>query len=83
MASDKIINKLASISELSVIDKKSFAQDYARTLEIWNKSFQTNWDSIKVQGFNEKFKKLWIFYLNYCKAGFLSKRINVSQYTLS
>ena len=83
MASDKVINKLASISELSVIDKKSFAQDYAKTLEIWNKSFQTNWDSIKVQGFNEKFKKLWMFYLNYCKAGFLSKRINVSQYTLS
>ena len=83
MASDKIINKLANISKLSVIDKKSFAKDYAKTLEIWNKSFQTNWDSIKMQGFNEKFKKLWMFYLNYCKAGFLSKRINVSQYTFS
>jgi len=61
-----------------------FGQDYAETLRLWDERFQGAWDDIRrISGFDERFRRLWRFYLAYCEAGFRSARTNVIQLGLS
>ena len=60
-----------------------FGQDYARTLKLWADRFEEAWDKIQTFGFDERFRRLWRFYLSYCEAGFGNGRINVGQFQLS
>ena len=56
-----------------------FGQDYARTLNQWAGDFQNAWKSIEPLGFDERFRRLWLFYLGYCEAGFRTGRTDVIQ----
>ena len=61
-----------------------FGQDYAETLRLWDERFQGAWDDIRrVSGFDERFRRLWRFYLAYCEAGFRAARTDVIQLGLS
>ena len=60
----------------------SYSNDYAKTLNIWNKEFNRNWTKIEKLGFDERFKLLWNYYLSYCEGGFLSKNIDLKQINL-
>ncbi|CAN5138093.1 cyclopropane-fatty-acyl-phospholipid synthase family protein [soil metagenome] len=60
-----------------------FGQNYADTLVEWASRFEGAWDEIKGQGFDERFRRLWRFYLSYCEAGFRTERTNVIQLGLS
>jgi cyclopropane-fatty-acyl-phospholipid synthase len=60
-----------------------FGRDYAETLSQWAKSFQAAWPEIKSLGFDERFRRLWLFYLSYCEAGFATDRTNVVQLSLA
>ena len=64
-------------------DVSRFGQDYADTLQEWAERFETAWDAICGLGFDERFRRLWRFYLRYCEAGFRSARTNVVQLGLS
>ena len=46
------------------------------------KIFNKKWDTIKDQGFDLTFKKMWEFYLSYCEAGFKSRNIDLIQFSL-
>ncbi len=60
-----------------------FGLDYARTLRMWQEHFAEAWPKIEPLGFDERFKRLWHFYLAYCEAGFKSVNTDVTQVTLS
>jgi cyclopropane-fatty-acyl-phospholipid synthase len=60
-----------------------FGQNYADTLAEWAARFEAAWGDIKGQGFDERFRRLWRFYLSYCEAGFRTERTNVIQLGLS
>lgn len=60
----------------------AFGQDYARTLAEWHRRFLASWNDIIAMGFDERFKKLWLFYLSYCEAGFRARTTDVMQVTL-
>lgn len=60
-----------------------FGQNYADTLAEWAKRFEAAWDDIKAEGFDERFRRLWRFYLSYCEAGFRTERTNVIQLGLA
>jgi cyclopropane-fatty-acyl-phospholipid synthase len=64
-------------------DVTRFGQNYADTLAEWAGRFEAAWDDIKGQGFDERFRRLWRFYLSYCEAGFRTERTNVIQLGLS
>ena len=61
----------------------SFGHDYARTLSQWADRFQKAWGDIAPLGFDERFRRLWHFYLSYCRAGFITDRTDVVQLTVS
>jgi cyclopropane-fatty-acyl-phospholipid synthase len=60
-----------------------FGQNYADTLVQWADRFQGAWEEIKGLGFDERFRRLWQFYLSYCEAGFRTERTNVIQLSLA
>ena len=64
-------------------DIHRFGQDYAATLAEWAGRFESAWDEIALLGFDERFRRLWRFYLSYCEAGFRTERTNVIQLGLS
>lgn len=75
--------KLAEERGLEWHDQYDFGIDYAETLKIWRASFDT---AVKAgalpQGFDERFIRLWRFYLEYCEGGFRCGSIDVHQVTL-
>lgn len=64
-------------------DLKRFGQNYADTLAEWARRFEGAWSDIRKDGFDERFRRLWRFYLSYCEAGFRTERTNVIQLGLS
>ena len=83
LSSDKVFKENAANSELIASYITNFAASYAKTLEIWYKNFQKEWDAIGEIGFDEKFKRTWDMYLSYCRGGFLNNQLEVSQYKLT
>ncbi|MBC6980867.1 cyclopropane-fatty-acyl-phospholipid synthase family protein [Caulobacter sp. 17J80-11] len=59
-----------------------FGQAYADTLEEWAHRFEGAWRDITALGFDERFRRLWRFYLSYCEAGFRTGRTDVVQLEL-
>jgi cyclopropane-fatty-acyl-phospholipid synthase len=57
----------------------AFGLDYARTLEIWRKRFLEAWPEINGNGFDERFRRMWEYYLAYCEGGFRAQYIDVVQ----
>ena len=62
---------------------KSFGLSYARTLNLWNNQFQGSWHDLVKLGFNNRFKRMWEFYLAYCETGFISKSTDVSHFLIN
>lgn len=69
--------------ELSLVKDFGFGLDYARTLAEWRERFWTVWERVRPLGFDDRFKRLWEFYLFYCEAGFRAKNIDVRQVVFS
>ena len=79
----KEFERLARERGLRWADCESFGQDYARTLKAWRKRF----DDAVAEGnlpaaFDERFRRLWRYYLMYCEGGFRGGGIDVHQVTL-
>jgi cyclopropane-fatty-acyl-phospholipid synthase len=68
---------------LRVENTHYFGRDYAKTLRLWAKVFEEKWGQIEPLGFDERFRRMWRFYLSYCEAGFDNGRINVGHFTLN
>ncbi|MCF6321667.1 MAG: cyclopropane-fatty-acyl-phospholipid synthase family protein [Rhizobiaceae bacterium] len=79
LPSPKILDRLGTGAGMKLLNKKVFAQDYAKTLAAWRRRFNSRWHEIRLLGFDERFKRMWEFYLHYCEAGFKSERIDVRQ----
>ncbi len=76
---------LKPVIEAAGLDWQSvmrFGQDYADTLAEWGRRFESAWDQIRHQGFDERFRRMWNYYLAYCEAGFRTGRTDVIQLSL-
>jgi cyclopropane-fatty-acyl-phospholipid synthase len=70
------------INGLKFGEYNSYADHYSDTLIVWREEFNKKWETIKDQGFDLTFKKMWQFYLSYCEAGFKSRNIDLIQFSL-
>ena len=60
-----------------------FGSSYAETLAEWQRRFEAAWALIARQGFDEAFKRKWVYYLAYCAGGFRSGAIDVGLYRMA
>jgi len=72
----------AEAAGLRVVDEFGFGLDYAETCRRWRESFLARREEVLQLGFDERFIRVWEFYLAYCEAGFRAGDIDVRQYTL-
>jgi cyclopropane-fatty-acyl-phospholipid synthase len=78
----QIIEQESSKATLRLVGSEFFGDGYARTLEEWRTRFQEAWPQIKALGFDERFKRMWEYYLVYCQVGFETGTINVGFYKI-
>jgi cyclopropane-fatty-acyl-phospholipid synthase len=67
---------------LQVVDQFAFGADYARTLQLWRDAFMHQRERVLQLGFDERFLRIWEFYLAYCEAAFAEGNTDVMQFTL-
>jgi cyclopropane-fatty-acyl-phospholipid synthase len=67
---------------LAVKNEEAFGLGYAKTLHEWTKNFHQHWEDIAPLGFDQRFKRMWDYYLGYCEGGFRGKSIDVYQFVL-
>lgn len=79
LPSPDILKSLGERFSVPVIRERIFGLDYARTLSVWRDNFRTAWPNLTGLGFDDRFRRLWEYYLAYCEAGFLSGNIDVRQ----
>ena len=76
------LRKQAAAAGLQVVDEFAFGQDYAETCRRWRTDFLAQRAQVLANGFDERFIRVWEFYLAYCEAAFAESNIDVVQYTL-
>ena len=59
-----------------------FGESYSQTLRRWHDTFNDRWDEIAGMGFDERFRRMWNFYLTSCAATFASGNCDVTQITV-
>jgi len=83
LGSEKRVRQETDRAGLAWCGIARFGPDYAETLRQWAERFEASWSQLAPLGFDERFRKLWRFYLSYCEAGFRTGRTNVVQLTLA
>jgi len=81
LPSAKALAEQAARVGLKQVQSFDFAPSYSRTLRIWMEDFNAKWAHIRQFGFDERFKRMWNFYLASCAAGFAGDQIGVVQNT--
>ena len=63
-------------SDLKLFHLEDIGEDYALTLLDWRERFFDRIEEVKALGFDERFIRMWDFYLCYCAAGFQHRHIS-------
>ena len=82
LPSDAAFRAEAARAGLEVVESLAFGPDYAETLRRWRTEFHRHIQQVQRLGFDERFQRIWEFYLAYCEAAFDMGNTNVVQYTL-
>jgi cyclopropane-fatty-acyl-phospholipid synthase len=82
LPSPAVFERRAASADFQVRERFAFGDDYARTLAHWHRNFDAAWPEIAAQGFDERFRRLWRFYLAYCEAGFRTGATDVYHFLL-
>ncbi|MCB1938066.1 MAG: class I SAM-dependent methyltransferase [Rhodocyclaceae bacterium] len=70
----------AARAGLAVRSRFDFGRDYARTLQRWAHAFNTQQTAVRAIGFDQRFVRMWQFYLAYCEAGFRAGDLDVHHF---
>jgi len=82
LPSPSAFRQQAQAAGLRVVDEFAFGLDYAHTLRLWRERFMQVKPQVLELGFDERFVRIWQFYLAYCEAAFMEASTDVVQYTL-
>ncbi|TZF90365.1 SAM-dependent methyltransferase [Cognatilysobacter lacus] len=75
---EAMLSAKSGASDLALVHLEDFGLSYARTLDAWRTRFMAQLSGVRAQGFDERFIRMWEFYLAYCEGGFRERTIGVS-----
>lgn len=70
-------------TDMNVVHVEDIGEHYAQTLKHWRDGFDAQLDAVRAQGFDERFIRMWEFYLCYCEGGFIERSIGTAQVLLA
>lgn len=80
LPSQMVINEhLKKHTDLSIADVHDIGLDYAKTLRDWYAAFMNQRSALAEDGYDDRFVRMWQYYLNYCEGGFLERAISTVQ----
>lgn len=68
---------------LKVLGSVEFGKSYSQTLRRWHGSFNARWAEVARFGFDERFRRMWNFYLTSCAGAFEGGNCDVTQITIT
>ncbi|QYZ70628.1 SAM-dependent methyltransferase [Neotabrizicola shimadae] len=68
---------------LRLRDSFEFGQSYSDTLRRWHEVFNARWDEVAQMGFDDRFRRMWNFYLTSCAGAFRGEICDVTQITVT
>ena len=71
----KIADCLARVTDMREEWAEDITSHYPLTLAAWRERFLDAWDQLRSRGYDERFRRLWTFYLSSSEAGFRERRI--------
>ncbi|EAQ97442.1 SAM-dependent methyltransferase [Congregibacter litoralis] len=74
-----IAKHIAKDSNLQMVHLRDITADYALTLTHWRQRFMERLDEVRSMGFDDRFIRMWEFYLCYCEGGFRERIIGTAQ----
>ena len=74
-----MMSHLGDDTRLTPLGVEDIGLDYARTLEDWRCRFMAAIDKVAEQGFDERFLRMWEYYLCYCEGAFRERAISTVQ----
>ena len=78
-----ISKSVSAGTRLQLLDVEDLSAHYAETLRRWRIRFDDRIDEVRALGLDERFCRLWRFYLAYCEAAFLERHVTVNQIVLA
>jgi cyclopropane-fatty-acyl-phospholipid synthase len=78
-----ISRSVAAATQMQVIAVDDYAAHYAETLRRWRRRFDDRSDEVRALGLDDRFRRLWRFYLAYCEAGFSERHCTVVHIVLA
>jgi len=82
LPSPQVFREHARRAGLVVEAEMAFGRDYAETLRRWRQAFLAQEAQVRALGFDQRFLRIWEFYLAYCEAAFDTGNTDVMQFTL-
>ena len=79
----KILRAEVERAGLRVAHSIEFGESYSQTLRRWHDSFNDRWDDVAKLGFDDRFRRMWNFYLTSCAATFHFGNTDVTQITVT
>ena len=83
LPSPLVLSKQAQEAGLKVVKSIEFGESYSETLRRWHDTFNDKWDQVLAMGFDDRFRRMWNFYLTSCAATFHYGNCDVTQITIS
>jgi cyclopropane-fatty-acyl-phospholipid synthase len=71
-----MVGSAARAGSLRLLNLEDFGDSYALTLRHWRQRFLDRLDEVRALGYDERFVRLWDFYLCYCEGGFIERSIS-------
>ena len=82
LISPAVFRQQAARAGLSWASSLEFGQSYSQTLRRWYETFTAQWDQIRAMGYDDRFRRMWDFYLTSCASAFQAGSCDVTQITL-
>lgn len=83
LPSPQVLQNEIEQAGLQVVRSIEFGDSYDVTLRRWHEAFNSRWGQISDLGFDERFQKMWNFYLTSCAAAFKTGNCDVTQITVA
>ena len=79
----EILRSLARATDLALFHAEDIGTHYARTLAAWRERFHAALPAVRNLGFDDRFIRMWDYYLAYCEGAFLERHIGDFQLVLT
>lgn len=71
-----MVKSAANAGQLRLTGLQDIGVSYAKTIHEWRRRFLSNEPAVLALGYDQRFIRMWDFYLAYCEAGFIEKSIS-------